>query len=318
MEQPTYLKRLLNQKILLIIGVFVALIAALLAGFTIKDGEIVSRVEKTYTATTNILLSEPLPTLYQTVIPGETQVVPPADPTGQQIVQQPDTPINLTSSAMLMAYVAQSDEVKDRAAASVGGLQDGESVTAVARTTPPTGNELFPGRLNLPIVQVVGIASSEARALELAGAASTAFGDVVVERQDAEAVPPEIRVTLDILNEPAVGEPDGSNPAIPIVITFVAILLLFVAAALIIEAVRARRAAKKKSAAGTEPEDAVELDESTTDESGADIFDPALLEDSPRYRASTQRRRGSAASARQSTDTVAVLEPDADHTSARD
>lgn len=307
MEQPTYVKRLLNQKVLLIIGVFVALIAGLLAGFTIKDGEIVSRVEKTYTATSNILISEPLPTLYQTVIPGETQVIEPADPTGQQVVQQPDTPINLTGSAMLMAYVAQSDEVVDRAVAAVGGLQDGEMVTAVARTTPPTGNELFPGRLNLPIVQIVGVAASEERALELATAASAAFGDVVVERQDAEAIPAEIRVTLDVLNAPTVGVPEGSNPAIPIVITFVAILLLFVAAALIIEGIRARRRARK-AAEGADPES----DEVTTPgldagDEDVDALERELVGSSAPYRGSARRR-----SSRQSTDAVAVLDPDAD------
>lgn len=318
MEQPTYLKRLLNQKTLLIIGVFVALIAALLAGFTIKDGQIVSRVEQTFTATSNILLSEPDPTLYQTTIPGDTQVIAPVDPNAEQIVEGPDTPVNLTGSAMLMAYIAQSDAVVDRATTAVGGLQDNEMITAVARTTPPTGTEMFPGRLDLPIVQVVGAAASAERALELATAASTAFSEVVVERQDLEGVPPEIRLTLDVLNEPTVGEPEGSNPAIPIVITFVAVLLVFIAVALIIEAVRARRRAKEATAESPQPSATSDvLKESAADPSDIDVFEREIVGTPSRPR-TTRLRRSAESPLRSQSEIVAVLDPHDVDASTRD
>ena len=218
-----------------------------------------------------------------------------------------------------MAYIAQSDEVVDRAAAAVGGLEEGESVTAVARTTPPTGNELFPGRLNLPIVQIVGIAASAERALELAGATSTAFGDVVVERQDAEAIPAEIRLTLDVINEPAVGVPDGSNPAIPIVVTFVAIFLLFLAAALIIEGVRARRRTKKDDATQTEAEqDDSDVFDLTPEQTFPTTTPEPELVTAPRRSRSSAQRRGSSVAIAGSTETVAVLEPGEDDSPARD
>jgi hypothetical protein len=241
MQQPTYLRRLLNQKILLIIGFVIALVAGLIAGFTITDGQIEPRATRTFMASSTVLLTAPQNDLFQTEVPGTAQVIPEGtDPATVQEISAP-IPVDLTNSAILLAYLASSDEIVDATAAAVGGFEDGDAVTAVRRTTQPGGDEQFGGRLELPIIAIVGTSTSAARAELIAAEATNAFSDLVVAQQDAWGIAPEIRLTLDELNAPVAGEPEGGNPAIPVIVVTVGVFLLFIALALIIETVRDRR-----------------------------------------------------------------------------
>jgi len=241
MQQPTYLRRLLNQKVLLIIGFVIALVAGLIAGFTITDGQIEPRATRTFMASSTVLLTAPQNDLFQTEIPGTAQVIPEGtDPATVQEVSAP-IPVDLTNSAILLAYLASSDEIVDATAAAVGGFEDGDGVTAVRRTTQPAGDEQFGGRLQLPIIAIVGTSTSAARAELIAAEATTAFSDLIVAQQNEWGIAEDIRLTLDELNAPVAGEPEGGNPAIPVIVVTVGIFLLFIALALIIEAVRDRR-----------------------------------------------------------------------------
>lgn len=150
MEQPTYLRRLLNQKVLLIIGFVVAVAAGLLAGFTVEDGQIEPRADRSYMASSTVLLTSPQPDYFQVEIPGETTALPQSDdPEAQEVVVQDPTPINLSDSAIILAYMASSDEVAAEVAARTGDFEDGEGISAVRRTTQPAGDEQFGGRLTL-------------------------------------------------------------------------------------------------------------------------------------------------------------------------
>lgn len=272
MERPTYLRRLLRQKILLIVGAVVAVVAGLLAGFTIVDGQIETRVVRSYTASATVLLSAPDPTYYQVEIPGSVQTLPPVDPAApvQQTIQQAPVPIDLSNSAIILAYIASSDQVIDGVAAKVGGLEDGDSITAVRRTTQPAGDERFGGRLSLPVVDIVGVSTSPERAERLANEATTVFGDLVTKQQSDEGVPEDVRLVLNELNKPVADEGEGSNPAIPIVVVAVGVFLLFVALALIVEAVRERRRDGAESGDGDpEPEPEGESGGEQADPEGA-------------------------------------------------
>ncbi|HAS31218.1 MAG TPA: hypothetical protein DCS84_02770 [Microbacterium sp.] len=242
MEQPTYLRRLLNQKVLLIIGFVVAVAAGLLAGFTVEDGQIEPRADRSYMASSTVLLTSPQPDYFQVEIPGETTALPQSDdPEAQEVVVQDPTPINLSDSAIILAYMASSDEVATEVAARIGDFEDGEGISAVRRTTQPAGDEQFGGRLTLPIIDIVGVATSAERAEEIAAVATTVFGEMVLAQQEEWGVAEDIRLSLDELNAPVAGDPEGGNPAIPVVVVTVGVFLLFVALALIIEAVRDRR-----------------------------------------------------------------------------
>ncbi len=286
MQQPTYLRRLLNQKVLLIIGFVVALVAGLIAGFTIVDGQIEPRATRTYMAPSTVLLTAPQSSIFQTEIPGATPTVPEGtDPAAAQALVAPEpTPVDLSNSAILLAYLAASDEIVDATAAAVGGFGDGDAVTAVRRTTQPGGDEAFGGRLQLPIISIVGTSTTAARAELIAAEATSAFSELIVAQQDAWGVAPEIRLTLDQLNAPVAGEPEGGNPAIPVIVVTLGIFLLFIALALIIEAVRDRRRPKGADGADLATDD----DDTQTPEVPVAADDDDAFAD-----AETVRRRGS-------------------------
>lgn len=274
MEQPTYLRRLLNQKVLLIIGFVVAVAAGLLAGFTVEDGQIEPRADRSYMASSTVLLTSPQPDYFQVEIPGETTALPQSDdPEAQEVVVQDPTPINLSDSAIILAYMASSDEVAAEVAARIGDFEDGEGISAVRRTTQPAGDEQFGGRLTLPIIDIVGVATSAERAEEIAAEATTVFGEMVLAQQEEWGVAEDIRLSLDELNAPVAGDPEGGNPAIPVVVVTVGVFLLFIALALIIEAVRDRRRGRAGSVED-DMNDSVDVDDDPSDAEPGEVPEP--------------------------------------------
>src|SRR5690606_17823620 len=132
---------------LVIVGLVVSLAGGLLAGFTIRDGAVVPRAERTYTARTTVMLEAVQSTLLQAIIPGQE-----IDQTTTSAAVRQD----LASVAVLYAYLAASEDILARVQDEVGEFSDDEGLTAVSRTTQPAGDETFPGRLELPIIQIVG------------------------------------------------------------------------------------------------------------------------------------------------------------------
>lgn len=253
MEIPRYLQILWSYRWLLLVGILVALIAGLLAGFTIRDGKIDTRAESTYTARTSVMLEAEQSTLLQAIIPGQE-----VDQTTTSAAVRQD----LASVAVLYAYLAASNDIVSRVEDEIGEFADGEGLTAVSRTTQPNGDETFPGRLDLPIIEIVGIATSAERAIEIADTGFAEFDAYVVEEQSAELIPTDARVQLRVLNDATADVPIGGNPAVPIVLTFGGVLVGFVALIYIIHGARTRRATRR--AAATDDDTAV--DEPAADE----------------------------------------------------
>jgi len=245
MEQPMYLQYLLRQKPLLIVGVIVSIVAGLFAGYSFEDGEMTPRVDRLYSASATVLLTSSDPSYFQVEIPSVTQALPQADEEGappprQELIVQERESIDLRANATILAYLASSDQITDTVGESVGGLGDQEAIIAVSRTTQPSGDERFPGRLSLPIIDIGATALTPARAELLATEATEAFRDMVVEQQNAIGVAEDIRLQLAVLNQPTADTGQGSNPAIPVVVVGFGVLMLFLAAALIIEMIRTR------------------------------------------------------------------------------
>jgi len=245
MDQPVYLRRLIEQKYIVIVGVIVALVAGFYAGFSVVDGEAVSRAEKAYAASATVLLMAPQPDYFQVQIPAVTETVPVTTdeegiPVEQELIvtTREARAINLADSAIIHAYMASSDEIADAVARKIGDLADGEAITAVRRTTQPTGDERFGGRLELPILEIAGIAATPERAEQIAAAATEAFRAMVADRQREWGVAEDNRIVLDELNAPIAEELEGSNPAIPSVVVGFGVFLLFIALALIVGSLR--------------------------------------------------------------------------------
>jgi capsular polysaccharide biosynthesis protein len=264
MEIPRYLQILWNYRWLVLVGVLVSLIAGLLAGFTIRDGQVDTRAERSYTARSSIMLEAQQSTLLQAIIPGQE-----IDQTTTSAAVRQD----LASVAILYAYLVTSEDIVDQVQEEIGDFADDEGMTAVSRTTQPNGDETFPGRLDLPIIEIVGIASSAARAEEIADTTLSVFNQYVVDEQTAELIPSDARVELRVLTRAKADAGVGGNPAVPIVLTFGGLLVAFIALVYILNGARTRRA--RRSAA----DDA----EETSDESESDQpeSDPEAAEETP-------------------------------------
>lgn len=266
MDVPKYLQVLWSSKWLLLVGAVVAAVAAFFTGFTIVNGQVLPRSDQAYTAATTMLVSSPSDDMYQAVIPGQALV---------QGQTQPET-VDLTSKAILYAYLISGIELREQVEAEVGEFADTDSLTAVRRTTQPGGDEAFPGRYVLPIISVVGASLDPERAEDISLVATRIFQDQMVAAQDEASIPDSERVLVELLDEGTASEVEGSNPAIPIVITFIGVFLLFVAAAFVIAGIRSSRKAKRarraSAVADVEPEDDVEGADSVADADGdADV-----------------------------------------------
>lgn len=256
MDQPVYLRRLIEQKYILIVGVLVALVAGFYAGFSVVDGKVVSRAEKTYAASATLLLMAPQPDYFQVQIPAETETVPvvtdaDGNPVQQDLIvtKSEARPINLADSAIIQAYMASSDEIANAVALEIGAFGDGEAITAVRRTTQPNGDERFGGRLELPILEIAGMSTSPERAELIATKATDAFRAMVTLRQREWGVAEDNRLVLNELNAPVAKEVDGSNPAIPSIVVGFGVFLLFIALALIVGSIREYQRKRRSTAA---------------------------------------------------------------------
>lgn len=244
METPKYLQVLWNYKWLLAFGLLVAIVAGFFAGFAIVNGQVESRAVRSFSAGTTVLVTSPSDTLYQAQVPGREI---------QEGITAPE-PLDLSQSAQIYAYIVTGARIRDAVEAEVGALDDDtETITAIRRTTQPAGDERFPGSLKLPVLEIVGTGATEARAEDISAAATTAFLTYVTDEQAAKQIAEENRVMLEVLKEGTAVEAETSNPAIPVVVTGVAVFLAFVALAFIIAGLRSDRAKRKakKEATGT-------------------------------------------------------------------
>jgi len=257
-ETPRYLQILGRQKVLLIVGLLIAVAVGLIVGFTVKDGQVVPRADKTYTAMTTVYLSGPQPYVYQVEIPATGETITEA--TDPNLIITPPQEIDLTDSAVVLAYLAASNQTLESVEAELGPLAEGEAITAVSRTTQPAGDERFPGRMSLPIIGVVGTATSAERAEELSAAATAAFEEIVTTQQEELAVPEDVRLSLDVLTDAVSDEGVGSNPLIPVVVTTFAVFLIFVGIALLVGLGQDRR---RRRRAAVDADGAVDPDAGT-------------------------------------------------------
>ncbi len=253
MDVPLYLRVLWSYKWLLLVGLLIAGFVGGVVGYTYIDGQLQPRAVQTYRASTTVLVGSPQQPLYQSVIPGAP-------------VQEGVTPAvtrDLVSTTVVYAYIVSGSEIRARVEGVVGPLADDEQVTAVRRTTQPAGDEQFPGRLTLPILDIVGAAHSPGRAEDISRAANLVFQEYVKAEQDTTAVPEGERVQLQTLRESEATEVEGSNPLIPVILTAFGVLLLVVALIFVLYNIRVsrekRRAATRRSqAAGEKAESELE------------------------------------------------------------
>jgi len=234
-----YGRALWTYKWLLLAGAIVAACAALLAGYRLDGSTLTSRAAETYTSSSTVLLSSARSPMFQAETPGQPLTE------GQSAPQARD----LSSVAVVYAYVIAGDEIKAATEQKVGPLAEGEQLTALQRTTQPPSSDLTPGRLDLPVIAVIGTAMTAERAEQISQAATRAFESYVSTQQDANGVPAEQRVQLTTLNQGSAVKGDSSNPFIGVVLVGAGVLAIFIALIFVLYNARLRRAEEYRSSA---------------------------------------------------------------------
>jgi capsular polysaccharide biosynthesis protein len=245
MDVPQYLRVLWRYKWLLLVGVVVAAAAAMVAGFTLVNGKLVSRTTQQYTAATTVMLGSADQSIYT------DQQVGPTQAPGQTVQQT-----NLAQTAVVYAYLISGDSIRQQVEAQLGAFGPDDKLTAVSRTTQPAGSEQFPGKYTLPMINIVGASDDASRAEKISRTAAEQFQTYVVRQQNEAKVAAGDRIQLTTITDGAAEAAQGSNPAIPLVITGVGVLLVFVALAFVLynialsrERTRARRARAGRTSA---------------------------------------------------------------------
>lgn len=241
METPRYLQILWAHKVLLLLSLVLAAVAGLFAGFSVSSNGFTARTASSYSSTTTVLVQSPNSNPFS----GVTEV-PNSTPT---TLAQTSDPAQL---ALIYAYLVTGDVVRRDVEAEVGTLRSDESISAVRRTTQPGGDERFPGRDQLPIIDIIGVAATPQRAESIANAARAAFFEYSMAQQVRAGISEGKRIRLEEVKGARTAQATGSNPFIPVLLGFVGALIFLLASIFVIDALqsasRRRRATEVEAA----------------------------------------------------------------------
>ena len=239
MNLTTTMRVIQRHKLLLVIGILIAALAAFATAFRIETGTLTPRTITEYSAPTQLLVSDPTSVFStrsspQTIVDG----------------QSPPAARDLSSATVVYAYLVSSGAIRQLVEAEIGDLGKNESISAQQRTTQPTATTNT-GTYRLPILEIVGQAATAARAQEISRTAATVFATFAVAQQDAAGVAPETRVQLQVIREGQAAPVDGTNPALPIVAVGIGVLLAFIALIFAVDNARMNRVPAPVAAATT-------------------------------------------------------------------
>lgn len=233
MDMTRIFSVLWKSKWLVATGLVVAVLAAITAGFRVENGSLEPRAERSFTAATLVMLSGAGIPLYQAESAGQAQASGAVAPREQ----------NLSKAAVMFAYIISGSPIRDMVTGQVGPLAAAESIDAVQRTTQPSGSERFPGRLDLPIIEIHGTAETPERAVQLVEAATAAFHDYVTNQQESANLAPAARVALADIQDAKVTENDVSNTLAPLIAVGLGTFLAFIALIFVLDNARRTRPA---------------------------------------------------------------------------
>jgi len=233
MDMSRIFSVLWKSKWLVATGLVVAVLAAITSGFRIENGSMEPRAERSFTAATLVMLSGAGIPLYQAESAGQAQANGATAPREQ----------NLSKAAVMFAYIISGTPIRDDVTGKIGPLADAESIDAVQRTTQPSGSERFPGRLDLPIIEIHGTAATPERAVQLVDTATASFHGYVTQQQESAKLSPAARVALADIQDAKVTENDVSNTLAPLIAVGLGTFLAFIALIFILDNARRNGAA---------------------------------------------------------------------------
>lgn len=230
-----------RHKVLLILGILLAIAAGFATMFRVETGTLTPRAEPQYRASTQLLVTDPTSvfstkTPPQVVVEGETQ----------------PTPRDLTSLTVVYAYLVSSNQVLDLVESEIGELGDHETLTSAQRTTQPTATTNT-GTYRLPILDIVGESSDPDRAALIASTAADVFRDLAAQQQDDAGLDPTTRVQFEVIRELGPDPVDGTNPLLPVIAVGIGVFLAFLALIFAVDNVRMSRGRETLPTVGPPP-----------------------------------------------------------------
>jgi capsular polysaccharide biosynthesis protein len=222
MDLSLHLRVLWRFKIVLAVGIFVALFLALLAATKASA--------KTWKSDATLFVTQPGFPWGRTVIqylPGNTATGKPSVPTAD--------PQRLSSLTALYAQLATSDPV---APWLKGVERRHEQLTVTAVPAPQYSTPTL-----LPLLQIEATAPSKARAMALANRASTSFRTWLAQQQATAEIPPAERVVVEPISRADTAQRvGGSGKTLPVIV-FLAVLAATIGVIFVLENLRAGNAA---------------------------------------------------------------------------
>jgi capsular polysaccharide biosynthesis protein len=229
MNLTNALRVLGRHRVLLVLGILIALLAAFATAFKVETLSLTPRTAPQYQAPIQLLVTDSS-SVYSSRNPAQ------AVPQGQTAATARD----LSSLTVLYAYLASSDEIQKKVEAQLGKLGTNESITADQRTTQPTSTTNT-GTYRLPILEIVGTSPNAIRAEQISAAAAKAFEAEVATQQATSGVDPASRVQFQTIRAEKAAVADGSNPVLAVIAIGLGVLIAFLAIIFAVDNVRTSR-----------------------------------------------------------------------------
>lgn len=247
---------------LLVLGVFVASLAAISSRYSIQafPPGLEEKTEVTYSATSRLLVSssqnpharsqvsflEAPPRPEEGEEPTDGEAEPPAEPV---VVSQPPDINTLVRNANLYPLIIESDLVAQYRHEQFGTLPG--SVTAQGIYAFSTQNRFELSEI--PVIQLVASSSSPRGAVELADKTAEAFIGWLAADQEETGIPERDRIEVEQINAPTSATASaGPSTSLPLLV-FVVVLGAFCVLAVLLDKILAPRPHGARSEVEVEP-----------------------------------------------------------------
>jgi hypothetical protein len=217
MDIRHHLRILWRWRAVLAIGLVAATVVAVLASFKVSPSGVEWRSEPTYSSTSRTIVT-------QRGFPLGRAALPMPIPTEEPARNGPSTPRfappeRMTELAVVYSYIAKSDQVKTL----ITPVPLDQQINVAAVSNPATGDPL-------PLMEIATTAHSAPGARALNRAVINSLKQYLDRHGEANDVPPDERVTLDVLNSPPLGVlVGGRTPTLSVVLWLLILALTLVA-----------------------------------------------------------------------------------------
>ena len=237
-----YVRSLLRFWWLIVIGLLVAVAAGILTvynvDFSSSPPELTERTQPSYSAQGRLLVTDPDQPHLRISVTTEQAVAADADGTPRllPVTSAPDS-ATLVQLANLYPSFIESDQVA-ALREKLYGKSDG-AIKAQALYAVSSPSRFVPSRV--PVIQVIAVADSPKKAIDLVRNTNTAFTKWLTQSQAQAGIKPRQRVMVVALQTPkSAAEFGGASSTLPVLV-FGVVLLAFAALALLFDRMFPRR-----------------------------------------------------------------------------